>query len=503
MRHAHDVATVRTAEAALMAQLPPGALMQRAATGLAATSARLLGRVYGTTVVLLVGAGDNGGDALFAGAALARRGGRVFAVPLGSKTHPAGLAALCAAGGRTVTGADADAALASADLVLDGIVGIGGRGALRQDAARAVGMVSPDALVVAVDVPSGVDADTGCVVGPAVRAHATVTFGTYKPGLLVDPGAARAGAVELVDIGLGSLLSTPSVTVLQDADVAQLLPRPAVETDKYRRGVVGIVAGSTAYTGAPVLAVGGALRTGVGMVRFVSTASPTELVRARWPEAVVTVLPESGDGVLDAGRVQAWVVGPGIGTDEAAKSLVAQVLSADVPVVVDADGLTILAQHREFLTGRRAPTVLTPHAGELARLLHLPAAARADIEARRLHYVRAAAAELGATVLLKGSTTLVCSPVGLTRVNPTGTSWLATAGSGDVLSGIVGAFLSTGMSPVDAASCGAYVHGMAARRAAAYPSIHAGAQGPIAAGDVAVAIPEALAGLSASGRRMR
>jgi hydroxyethylthiazole kinase-like uncharacterized protein yjeF len=383
--------------------------------------------------------------------------------------------------------------LDDADLVLDGIVGIGGKGALRDDAATAVARISPSATIVAVDVPSGVDADTGEVAGAAVRAHATVTFGTWKPGLLVAPGAGYTGALECVDIGLAPHLPSSSITALQDADVDALLPRPGAESDKYRRGVLGIVAGSRTYTGAAMLATGGALRTGVGMVRFVSVEHPAELVRARWPEAVVTALADDGSGVLDAGRVQAWVVGPGIGTDELASRLVAQVLSADVPVLVDADGLTILGRHRELLAGRTAPTLLTPHAGELARVLGLDASARSDIEARRLHHARAAAAELGVTVLLKGSTTVVCSPDGLTRVNPTGTSWLATAGSGDVLSGSAGALLAGGLSPLDAGSCGAYLHGCAARLAAARSEGAA----PIIADDVVQRLPDAIAGLRA------
>jgi hydroxyethylthiazole kinase-like uncharacterized protein yjeF len=448
----------------------------------------LLGRVYGARVVLLVGSGDNGGDALFAGASLARRGAAVSAVLLGSHTHEGGLAALRAAGGRVAT----PAALRDADLVLDGIVGIGGKGALRDDAVAAVAEISPAALVVAVDVPSGVDADTGEVVGAAVRADVTVTFGTWKPGLLVDPGAEHAGALEFVDIGLAPHLPSSALTALQNPDVAALLPRPTAESDKYRRGVVGIVAGSRTYTGAAMLSVGGALRTGVGMVRFVSVAHPAELVRARWPEAVVTELPDDGSGVLDAGRVQAWVVGPGIGTDDVAKSLVAQVLSADVPVIVDADALTILSSRPQLLRERGAPTVLTPHAGELTRLLGFDADARSDIEARRPHYARRAAADLGATVLLKGSTTVVASPDGVARVNPTGTPWLASAGSGDVLSGMTGALLAGGLSALDAASCAAYVHGAAARLAV----MRYGGESPLIADDVVAEIPAAIAAVS-------
>ncbi|WP_024755436.1 NAD(P)H-hydrate epimerase, partial [Streptomyces exfoliatus] len=205
MRTAHRAETVRAAEAELKARLPEGALMQRAAAGLAAACSGLLPRVYGARVVLLVGSGDNGGDALYAGARLARRGAGVTAVLLGARAHEGGLAVLRAAGGRIAD--DPFEALAVADLVLDGITGIGGQGGLRPDAvpvARAAR--GSDAIVVAVDLPSGVDADTGEVTGEALRADATVTFGAYKPGLLVDPAREYAGALRLVDIGLGPYL---------------------------------------------------------------------------------------------------------------------------------------------------------------------------------------------------------------------------------------------------------------------------------------------------------
>ncbi|MGH8889556.1 MAG: NAD(P)H-hydrate dehydratase, partial [Acidothermaceae bacterium] len=427
---------------------------------------------------------------------LARRGAAVSAILLGDRAHAGGLAALRTAGGRVAD----PAVLGGADLVIDGITGIGGSGGLRDAAVAAVAQISSSAIVVAVDVPSGVDADTGEVAGAAVRAAATVTFGTWKPGLLVDPGASYAGAVECVDIGLSRFLPNGLVSALQSIDVGALLPVPDAESDKYRRGVLGIVAGSRTYTGAAVLATGGALRTGVGMVRFASVAHPAELVRARWPEAVATVLPDDGAGVLDVGRVQAWVVGPGIGTDDVAESLVEQVLSADVPVVVDADGLTILGRNRELLQARTSPTLVTPHAGELARLLGLEDSTRSDIEARRLHYASTAAAELGVTVLLKGSTTVVCTPDGAARVNPTGTAWLATAGSGDVLSGITGALSAAGLAPFDAASCASYLHGAAARLAATRERGDASiGEASIIAADLFDALPSAIAGVLAAG----
>ncbi|MET8341464.1 NAD(P)H-hydrate dehydratase [Streptomyces microflavus] len=477
MRRAYSVETVRAAEAALMKRVPEGALMQRAAAGLAVACGDLLrrtGRVYGSRVLLLVGSGDNGGDALYAGARLARRGAAVRALLLSpDRAHVGGLAAFLAAGGQVAEGADGLGAL---DLVVDGITGIGGRGGLREDAVALLRAVTRDrdrTPVIAVDLPSGVEADSGEVHGEAVRADATVTFGTYKPGHLIDPAAEHAGALRLVDIGLGpELPEPPDLEALQYADVAALLPVPGGESDKYSRGVVGVVAGSERYPGAAVLAVAGALRGGAGAVRYVGPGA--DAVIARFPEALVHAGPPS-----KAGRVQAWVVGPGLGDGRWAEEAVADVLGADVPVLVDADGLRLL--DAETVRTRTASTVLTPHAGEAAALLGV---AREEVEAGRLAAVRELAARYRATVLLKGSTTLVAeardTPV---RVNPTGTAWLATAGSGDVLSGLTGSLLAAGLAPRDAASVGAHLHGLAAR--------HGSGGAPVSAQDVADSIPAA------------
>ncbi|WP_046507174.1 bifunctional ADP-dependent NAD(P)H-hydrate dehydratase/NAD(P)H-hydrate epimerase [Streptomyces odonnellii] len=485
MRIAYSVETVRNAERELMARLPEGTLMQRAAHGLAVACAGLLGdlrgRVYGARVVVLVGSGDNGGDALYAGARLARRGAGVVAVLLApGRAHAGGLAALLRAGGRVAddaSGVPASGVPAGADLVLDGITGIGGHGGLRADAARVARAARESgAVVVAVDLPSGVEADSGEVAGEAVRADVTVTFGTYKPGLLIDPAREHAGAVRLVDIGLGPRLpAVPEFEALQHADVARLLPVPTAESDKYRRGVVGIVAGSARYPGAAVLAVAGALHGGAGAVRYVGPGSGA--VIARFPEALVHEGPPS-----KAGRVQAWAVGPGLGegADADGGHGVAEVLASDVPVLVDADGLRLL--DAATVRSRTAPTLLTPHAGEAAALLGVP---REEVESSRLTAVRELASRFGATVLLKGSTTLIAAPDKdvPVRVNPTGTSWLATAGSGDILSGLSASLLAAGLAPRDAASVGAYMHGLSARLASR------GA--PISALDVAGSLPEA------------
>ena len=450
MRSAHTVEQVRAAEAALMARLPEGALMQRAATGLAGAVADLLGRVYAARVLLLVGPGDNGGDALWAGAVLARRGARVEAVLLSDKTRADGLEALRRAGGRVVDLADAH----EPDVLVDGIVGIGGRPGLRPSAREAL-EAFPHAVVVAVDVPSGVDVDTGHLDGDHVTADLTVTFGTHKVAHLVDPAALACGVVHLVDLGLD--LPEAPVESLQQADVAALLPVPGPFAHKYGRGVVGIRAGSEQYPGAAVLSTTAAVCGLAGMVRYQGSAA--DAVRARHPEVVVS-----------AGRVQAWVVGSGGGAD--AEQALADASSDGVPLVVDADALVHV----------RAGTpgmVLTPHAGELARMLDVT---REEVEADQLGFARRAAAAYDAVVLLKGRRTVVARPDGRVRVTSSGVPWLAVAGAGDVLGGIVGALLAGGLDPFDAAAAGSWLHGAAAALASD--------GGPVTASEVADAVPQ-------------
>jgi hydroxyethylthiazole kinase-like uncharacterized protein yjeF len=531
MRDGYSVTKVRAAEAALMALLPDGALMQRAAAGLASVCAGLLrdgaGGVYGARVVIFAGTGDNGGDALYAGERLARRGAAVTVVQAGPRLHAAGARALAGAGGRVIAVAplpEADAtrvdpggpadragdgggrydvghqvrsAIGHADLILDGMLGIGGKGGLREPYATLAQLAANarKAITVAVDLPSGIDADTGAVAGPAVRADVTVTFGAVKPGLLIDPGAGQAGVVEFVDIGLGPYLDgSPDVSAPQAGDIAALLPRPTAESDKYRRGVLGLLVGSDRYTGAAVLATGGAVHGGAGMVRLVTFPGSATAVRQLHPEVVITELAGEAGSPDDVGRVQAWAVGSGMGTDDAAARRLASVLATPLPVLIDADGLTLLARHKELLP-RPAPTLLTPHAGELGRLLDVDPA---DIEARRLEYARRAAAKLGACVLLKGSTTVIAPPDGLdpVLVNTTGTPWLATAGTGDVLAGLAGALLAQGLLPPQAAIAAAYLHGLAARLAADGPDtgLDAG-EAPIGASDVVRALPLAFRAL--------
>jgi len=470
------VQQVRDAEAVLLERVPDGALMRRAAFGLAVHARRMLGRVAGRRVVLLVGAGNNGGDALWAGVQLRRCGVGVTAVLLDpARAHPAGLAALRRAGGRVVDASGGPEVVVRADLVLDGIVGISGRGGLREPAARLVDAVRRAGVaVLAVDLPSGVDADTGAVDGPAVTATATVAFGALKPVHVL--AAPRCGPVHLVGIGLGPLLPAPHTHVLGAADVAACWPVPGPADDKYTQGVVGVAAGSATYPGAAVLATGAAVLATSGMVRF--AGATVAGVQNRWPEAITT---ESIDA---AGRTQAWAVGSGIGTDDAARAVLTAAIDRDVPLCLDADAITLLAQHADLRAAVRGrPVVLTPHDREFARIA-------GDVGPDRVATARRAAAELGVTVLLKGNATVVADPDGRALVHPSPTSWAATAGTGDVLSGIIGALLAAGLAPWWAAGCATFVHGRAAERAAA------GAPAPASA--LLAAIPPAIRAVRAA-----
>jgi len=472
MRKAWRVADIRSAEDALMRTLPDGTLMQRAAAGLARRCAVLLadrfGGAYGRRVLLLVGAGNNGGDALYAGALLARRGVAVDALLLADRVHEAGAAALRRAGGRTVHSVPS-----TVDLVVDGIVGIGASGGLRAEAAEAVaqatGAGEQKPAVVAVDVPSGVDVDTGAVEGDAVRADVTVTFGALKPALVVGPAVLHSGLVELVDIGLDPWLrGDPAVEVPDRADVEEWWPTAGPADDKYTRGVVGLATGSAAYPGAAVLSTAGALAGPTGMVRYAGSAA--QAVQARYPSTVVAAR------AADAGRVQAWVCGCGIGTDEAAKGELRTVLATKVPVCLDADALNLLVDGSmaPLLRRRHAATVITPHDREFARLAgEQPGRDRVEAALRL-------AARMNAVVLLKGDRTVVATPDGRAYANPTGSPALATAGTGDVLAGLIGSLLAAGLPGPRAAVAASYVHGLAGRKAAE--------SGPPTADDIARAL---------------
>ncbi len=492
-----DVAQVRAAEEVAFASVPEGALMQRAAHALSVTCARLLaegsGAVVGSRVVLLVGSGNNGGDALWAGARLAARGCRVDALALGERVHEEGATALRRAGGRIHrwTGGDEQRGLiGSADLVIDGILGIGGSGGLRSDAAEAAAEAAVSgAITVAVDVPSGVDADTGAVDGAAVAADVTVTFGAVKPGLLLAPGRFHAGTVQLVDIGL-SFAAVPAAVVLDGVDVDAWIPEPADGDYKYSRGVVGIAAGSASYPGASLLVTGGARHADVGMVRFLDRQDGTaRMVLARYPDVVV-----DGSPPAEQHRATAWGCGSGFPGDATDELTVRAILDAPVPVVLDAGALTVIAESAEVRAivadraDRGLPTVLTPHEGEFDRL----APGLLAQQSSRLSAARRAAADLGAVVVLKGAGTVVATPSGWAAVDTEGTADLGTAGTGDVLMGLVAAILAGAWARGErdssrlgeAVAAAVWLHGRAGQLAAR--------SGPVTAMDVDEAVPAAV-----------
>ena len=450
MRHYYTADAIRAAEAPLLESLPDGALMRRAAYGLAVAIASELrartGGIAGRSLCAVVGSGDNGGDALWAATFLRRRGVAAAAVVLNpDRVHREGLAAFRRAGGHLV-----ESVPQATDLVVDGVVGISASGALRPGAAELFADVDARGIpVVAVDMPSGLDVHTGAAEGPHVRAALTVTFGGFKPVHALGD----CGRVELVDIGLD--LPRTDVRGFETADVAARWPIPGPADDKYTQGVTGVLAGSASYPGAAILCAGAAVAATSGMVRYAGSAA-SEVV-SHWPEVVAAATAAA------AGRVQAWVVGPGLGTDEAGAAALWFALDTELPVIVDADALTIVSAHPDLVVGRSAPTVLTPHAGEFARLAGHPPGADRIAATRRL------AAQFGATVLLKGNVTVVAEPSGEVYLNPAGQAWAATAGSGDVLSGIIGALLAAGLPPVEAAAMAAFVHARAAALSAAAP----------------------------------
>jgi ADP-dependent NAD(P)H-hydrate dehydratase / NAD(P)H-hydrate epimerase len=453
MRYYYTADVIREAEAPLLASLPEGGLMRRAAFGLATAVARELkvrtGGLAGRHVCAVVGSGDNGGDALWASTFLRRRGAAASAVLLKpERTHRKALEAFIRSGGRVV-----ESVPATTDLVIDGVVGVSGSGPLRPNAADVFAAVDQAGIpVVAVDIPSGIDVHTGAADGPHVNAALTVTFGGLKPVHALGD----CGRVELVDIGL----DLPSTDMLgfDAADVAARWPVPGPKDDKYTQGVAGILAGSATYPGAAVLCTGAAVVATSGMVRYAGSAG--QQVLSHWPEVI------AAPSARASGRVQSWAVGPGLGTDDTGAAALWFALETDLPVIADADALTILAAHPDLVTGRTVPTVLTPHAKEFARLAGFPPGDDRVAATRRL------ADHLGATVLLKGNVTVIADPGGPVYLSPAGQSWAATAGSGDVLSGIIGALLAAGLPAGEAAAAAAFVHARAANLSAADPGPH-------------------------------
>jgi NAD(P)H-hydrate epimerase len=387
------------------------------------------------------------------------------------------------------------AAMAGAAAIVDAVLGTGFSGEPRGPVAEAIEAINATtgAVVLAADVPSGVDASTGEVAGQAVRARATATFHAGKPGLWIAPGKSHAGKVRVIDIGIpDGGPAEPSIGLISEA-VTDGVPRRGADSTKFAAGSVLVCGGSTGLTGAPTLAAGAAMRAGAGYVTACVPASLNPIFEVKLLEVMTVPIPDAAGAisaeavapVLErAKRVQSIVLGPGLGRDPRSAEFARELaLAAGVPLVLDADGLNAHADALERLSGRHDATILTPHAGELGRLLGRPSD---QISAHRLASVREAAAAAQAIVVLKGDDTLVAEPAGRVAVSPGGAPALATAGTGDVLSGVIGAYLAKRMDPFHAACAGVWVHVAAGRRAA----VEIGVEGVIA-GDVIERLPRA------------
>jgi len=474
----------------------------------------------GRTVAVLAGRGNNGGDGLAAARHLANAGARVR---VGLLADPAGLRgaarwnwevleamATRATGIRLEAGAGARvrSLLDGADLAVDALLGLGLAGEVGSPYREAIEALNASGLpVVAVDVPSGLDADTGQPAGACVRASVTVTFGWPKPGLFLYPGAVFAGRVRVADIGIPPALAENQPGEVVTGELARRLLATAAlaprrpDAHKGTHGRVLVVGGAPGYTGAPALAAWSALRTGTGLV-WVAVPRPfADLMETKLTEAITRALPAGEGDALAAGAVEpaaalaeqvdAVALGPGLGTGEGQRAFVAGFLAAETvrarPLVIDADGLNALAglpEAAETLRRRSPAAVLTPHPGEMARLL---ATDVASCQADRVGTAVRAARTFGAVVAFKGRPTVIAAPDGRWRLNLTGNPGLATAGSGDVLTGAIAACLAQGLDPWDAASLGVYLHGLAADLVAA----RRGEAGMVA-GDAAEALPEAI-----------
>ena len=477
----HDAAAMRAIDAWAIGERGVASLelMERAGEAVATEAARMAPQGL---ITVLAGKGNNGGDGLVA-ARLLREGGREVAVlltgePAGDALHnlerlpgPSPLALATGMPAATV-------------LVIDALLGTGATGAPHGQIAEAIAM-SNAAPVLAVDVPSGVDASTGEVAGVAVHAQATVTFHAAKPGLAIEPGRAHAGRVVVVDIGIPE--GAPAafdVGLIRDG-VLDGLPRRGVASTKFSSGRVIVAGGSPGLTGAPCLAALAAARAGAGYVTVCAPASLSAIFEAKLLEAMTLALPDEDGAHSPAGvaalaaaaseRGGALVLGPGLGRSPSAAAFARAVPAAvTLPIVLDADGLNAFAGEPEALAGI---AVITPHEGELGRLLgRLLGWPSSEIAAARLRSAREAAARSGAVVVLKGDDTLVAAPGGLVGVSAGATAGLATAGTGDVLAGVLGALLAKGVEPFEAACAGVRLHALAAIRAVA----HRGAEGLIA-----------------------
>ncbi|MFN2525582.1 MAG: NAD(P)H-hydrate dehydratase [Actinomycetota bacterium] len=444
-------------------------LMERAGRAVARHTLEVLGARYGRRALVVCGKGNNGGDGFAAARALVREGVRATCLLVTDEDTVEGAARShlerARRAGITIRPFEASL-LERADVFVDAMFGTGFRGAPSGLPAEAIVALNRTGVpIVAVDIPSGVDGATGRVEGECVRATATVAMASEKLGTALPPGTLSAGHVVIADIGIP--VPPSRAGRLDPGDVSRVLPRRPIDSHKRSAGSVALMGGSAGMSGAIVLAARGAVRMGAGYATVGTIRAVTDIVARSLPEVLWrplvdddALIPDALDGFRSVlSRADALAIGPGLGAESPQRDLVARVLAeSDIPICLDADGLNALAGDAEALEGRRAPTVLTPHPGELARLMGRDTK---EILGDRLAAVRAAAERFQCVVLLKGFRTLIARPDGFVGVNPTGSSSLASAGTGDVLTGAVTALLAAGKDPFEAAFAAAFVHGLA------------------------------------------
>lgn len=487
--------------------MPGILLMDNAAQAVAEAVHEALTALEGERVVIFCGGGNNGGDGLGAARWLQSYGVSVRAFVVGAALDAVQgdaameLAMFTKAGGRVEalsTEDDwvlAELAASKADVLVDALLGTGFHGELEGDVLRACELLNKsEKYILAVDIPTGVNADNGAVCEQAVRADHTVTMALVKTGLLLYPGREYCGDIELADISMPVKLVEEYQSDkyrLTDEIVRELLPLRKANAHKGDAGRVVICAGSPGYTGAAALASDAAVKAGAGLVSLYTPLSSRDVLAIKLTEVMVHGLLERMPGILGGGAASdvassaeaadVLAIGPGLGTSESTQEAVRTILQKiTTPVVIDADALTALAGHTEILPAMQAQKVLTPHPGEMARLTGLEIA---EIEADRINVAKKYAEEWQAIVVLKGAPTVIGCPNGTVYVNSTGNSSLATGGSGDVLTGIIAGLAAQEISLQEAAICGVYLHGLAAE----LTGIDIG----LAAGELAALLPQA------------
>ncbi|MBI2890790.1 MAG: NAD(P)H-hydrate dehydratase [Nitrospirae bacterium] len=458
--------------------IPSLSLMERAGAGVVAVMARRFGPLKNRRIAVVCGKGNNGGDGFVVARLTAGAGARAAVVlipPAGEISGDArtNLRRWKSARGRVLPlGSAARREIEGSDLVVDAVFGTGLSQPVRGDYGTAIEWINASGKpVVSVDIPSGVNGSTGEIMGDGVRASITVALGLPKRGHVVGPGASRTGRLEVVDIGLppASLAQESSDEELITWDeVRQLLPSRRFESHKGDFGHLLLVGGSRSKVGAIVLAARAALRSGAGLVTAAVPGAADTSFHAAVAEAMSIGLAEkdgcvsreAADTVIrSAGERSAVALGPGLGWNEETEAFVAAVVPRiEAPCVIDADGLNAIARRLDLVKSRKGETVLTPHPGEMSRLLGRPVA---EVQGDRVGTARALASESGAVSVLKGARTVVVAPQGRSFFNPTGNPGMATGGTGDVLTGMIGALLAQGLNAVDAARAGVYLHGLA------------------------------------------